>query len=151
MDKAAVFGTADAGSIPAGRAAYWTKWSAQSKYLDKLGTSALLNMKWFVYIVKCRDGYLYTGITQNIKRRLIEHNTDNKLGSKFSRVRRPAELVYKEVSIDKSNALKRELEIKGWSRKKKLELIDGADLNERKWMQTCSWVNEIHEGPVAQR
>lgn len=89
-------------------------------------------MKWYIYILKCKDGYLYTGITQDLQRRLNEHNTDNKLGSKFIRVRRPAKLVYREVIKDKSNALKRELEIKGWSRKKKLNLIFGADLNERK-------------------
>lgn len=82
-------------------------------------------MKWFVYIVKCKDGYLYTGITNNLERRLKEHNLDNKLGSKFVRVRRPAQLIYKEILSDKSKALRRELEIKGWSRKKKLELILG--------------------------
>lgn len=83
-------------------------------------------MNWIVYILKCRDGYLYTGITQDLNRRLKEHNNDDKLGSKFVRVRRPAKLVYLENKRDKSSALKREIEIKGWSRKKKLNLIDGA-------------------------
>ncbi|MBI4990749.1 GIY-YIG nuclease family protein [Candidatus Gottesmanbacteria bacterium] len=85
-------------------------------------------MKWYIYIVKCSDGYLYTGITQNLQRRLTEHNSDDRLGSKFIRVRRPVELAYKEIVNDKSTALKRELEIKGWSRKKKLDLISGAVL-----------------------
>lgn len=83
-------------------------------------------MNWYTYILKCNDGSLYTGITQNLQRRLIEHNSDNRLGSKFIRVRRPAKLVYREITYDKSSALKRELEIKGWSRKKKLNLINGA-------------------------
>lgn len=81
-------------------------------------------MDWYVYIIRCKDGYLYTGITNNINRRLLEHNTNNKLGSKFVRVRRPAELIYKETISNKSSALKREIEIKGWSRIKKLKLIN---------------------------
>jgi len=77
-----------------------------------------------VYVVKCKDGSLYTGITQNIQRRLTEHNYNNKLGSKFIRVRRPVKLVYKEVIENKGLALKRELEIKSWSRNKKLLLVN---------------------------
>jgi putative endonuclease len=79
--------------------------------------------EWFVYIVQCRNGELYTGVTRDITRRLIEHNTDDLLGSKFVRSRRPAALIYKEVLESKSDALKREHEIKSWSRKKKFALI----------------------------
>jgi len=70
---------------------------------------------------------LYTGTTLNLKRRIQEHNYDNKLGSRFVRVRRPVRLIYYEMQVTRSQALKRELEIKGWSRKKKLNLISGAD------------------------
>jgi putative endonuclease len=83
-------------------------------------------MSWFLYIVECADGSLYTGITCNITRRIKEHNTSNKLGSKFTRVRRPVSLVYTEQLKSKSQALRRELEIKSWSRLKKLNLIKKA-------------------------
>ncbi len=85
---------------------------------------------WYVYILKCADEMLYTGITNNLERRIQEHAHDNKLGSKFVRVRRPIKLVYTEEVQTKSQALRRELEIKGWSRKKKLKLITGAVLSE---------------------
>lgn len=97
------------------------------------------NKTWHIYIVKCLDGYLYTGITQNLKRRILQHNTDNKLGSKFVRVRRPVELIYNELAIDKGKALRRELEIKGWSRKKKLQLISD-------WGSSLPLSNEVAKG-----
>jgi putative endonuclease len=78
---------------------------------------------WIVYILQCSDESYYTGVTQNIERRIKEHNTDNKLGSKYVRSKRPARLVYLESAKSKSKALKRENEIKGYSREKKLELI----------------------------
>lgn len=78
---------------------------------------------WYVYILRCRDGSLYAGTTLDLKRRLKEHNEDDKLGSKFVRSRRPVSLVYSEKLPTKNLALKRELEIKGWNRHKKLELI----------------------------
>jgi putative endonuclease len=81
------------------------------------------NREWFVYIVQCRNGELYTGVTRDLARRLKEHNTDNILGSKFVRSRRPASLKYKEIRKSKSDALKREHEIKSWSRKKKFALF----------------------------
>ena len=82
-------------------------------------------MGWIVYIVRCSDGTYYTGIASDLSRRLWEHNTDNKLGSRFVRTRRPVILVYKEIAQSRSAALKRESEIKGWSRKKKKDLITG--------------------------
>jgi len=80
-------------------------------------------MEYFVYIVKCSDETLYTGIATDIKRRLEEHNNSSK-GAKYTRVRRPVELVYSEVCEDRSSATKREYLIKKLSRKEKLELID---------------------------
>ena len=80
-------------------------------------------MKHFVYIVKCRDDSLYTGFTRNPTRRVIEHNTSKK-GAKSIRGKLPAELVYFEEYNTKSEALKREAEIKSWSRVKKLGLIN---------------------------
>jgi putative endonuclease len=81
-------------------------------------------MSWYVYIIECSDKLLYTGVTLDLRRRLVEHNSGGRSGSKFIRARRPVKLVYSETLPDKSLALKRELEIKGWSRKKKLKLIE---------------------------
>ena len=81
-----------------------------------------LEVIWFVYILKCSDDTLYTGITIDLNRRLDEHNNSPK-GAKYTRIRRPLELLYFEEYQDKSSASKRELEIKKLSRGKKLELI----------------------------
>jgi len=80
---------------------------------------------WYVYIVRCRDGFLYTGITDHLEKRLHEHNSC-KRGAKFIKYRRPVELAYKESASDKIQAAKREREIKGWRREKKEELIQAG-------------------------
>ena len=77
--------------------------------------------KWFVYILKCSDKSLYTGMTNDIPHRLKEHNC--KKGSAYVRSRLPAKLVYKEPCKTKSKALKREAEIKSWTREQKIKLI----------------------------
>lgn len=73
-------------------------------------------------MLKCSDNTLYTGITTDLDRRVQEHNTSPK-AAKYTRIRRPVELVYSESTEDKSSASKRELEIKKLSRIQKLELI----------------------------
>ncbi|OYD14261.1 hypothetical protein CH333_08450 [candidate division WOR-3 bacterium JGI_Cruoil_03_44_89] len=78
---------------------------------------------WCVYIIECKDRSLYTGITMNIERRLKEHNS--KKGGKYTKVRNPVKLIYKESYKNKGNALKREIQIKGWSKRKKLALAGG--------------------------
>ncbi len=80
-------------------------------------------MGWYVYIVKCRDNSLYTGITKDIKRRVQEHNFDNKLGARSLRSKRPVTLVYYETFEGQSEAAKREQVIKKWTRKYKLRLV----------------------------
>jgi putative endonuclease len=77
---------------------------------------------WFVYILKCSDDTLYTGITIDLNRRVDEHNSSPK-GAKYTRIRRPLELLYFEEVKDKSSASKREIEIKKLSRAQKLELV----------------------------
>jgi len=77
---------------------------------------------WFVYILKCSDDTLYTGITIDLNRRVDEHNNSPK-GAKYTRIRRPLELLYFEEVKDKSSASKREIEIKKLSRAQKLELV----------------------------
>ena len=81
---------------------------------------------WFVYILRCSDDSLYTGITTDVKRRVKEHN-EGKKGSKCSRSRLPVELVYEEKVPDRSSALKREIEIKRFSKKGKEDLVTGHD------------------------
>jgi len=81
-----------------------------------------MEMSYFVYILECSDGSLYTGITKNISKRLDEHNSSPK-GAKYTKARRPVKLVYEEPSFDRSTASKREYEIKKLTRLKKLQLI----------------------------
>ena len=81
-------------------------------------------MNWYVYIVKCNDDSLYTGITTDLKRRLLEHNTDNLKGAKSLRGKRPVHLVYSEEHKTQFEARKREEAIKNWKRKYKLLLIN---------------------------
>jgi len=77
--------------------------------------------KWFVYILKCSDNSLYTGITTNIVKRIATHNKGT--GAKYTKHRKPVALVYSEPSLDRSSASKREAQIKSLSRLEKLELI----------------------------
>ena len=80
-------------------------------------------MSYFVYILKCSDDTLYTGITTDVKRRVKEHNNSDK-GAKYTKLRRPVEVVYSEESEDRSSASKREYAIKKLKRKEKMELIN---------------------------
>lgn len=76
---------------------------------------------WHLYILRCRDNTLYTGITTDVEKRLEAHRSGK--GAKYTRGRVPLELVYRETCGSHSEALKRELEVKKLSREKKLELI----------------------------
>ncbi|GLX82824.1 GIY-YIG nuclease family protein [Thalassotalea eurytherma] len=78
---------------------------------------------WYVYFVRCADNSLYGGITTDLKRRVAEHNNDNKKGAKYTRTRRPVTLVYSEQCLDKSSAAKREYQIKHLSKKAKELLV----------------------------
>ena len=84
-------------------------------------------MDWNVYIVKCSDKTFYTGITNNIKLRLDTHNASN--GAKYTKSRLPVILVYLERVDGKSNALKREIEIKKLNRSQKIDLINRSNLS----------------------
>ena len=76
---------------------------------------------YFVYILKCKDGSLYTGITTDLKRRFKEHKDG--IGGRYTRAKKVKRLVYSEKHPDRSSASKRESEIKKWSRGKKLKLF----------------------------
>jgi putative endonuclease len=77
---------------------------------------------YYLYILKCSDGSLYTGIAKNLKERLSSHREGT--GSKYVRARLPFKLLYKEKHKNRSLASKREYEIKSWSRDKKIENLD---------------------------
>jgi len=77
---------------------------------------------YHLYILKCKDETLYTGITVNLKRRLGEHN-NSKLGAKYTLARRPVKLVYSKKFRNRSLASKAESRIKKMPRKEKLNLI----------------------------
>ena len=76
---------------------------------------------WYLYILQCGDGSLYTGITTDVEKRLEVHRSGK--GAKYTRGRSPLELKYREACGTPSDALKRELEIKHLSREEKLALI----------------------------
>lgn len=79
-------------------------------------------MSWFVYILKCADGTLYTGITTNVEKRVAQHNGEKPGGAKYTAHKRPVEMCYVELAGTRSQATLRELEIKKLSRDRKLLL-----------------------------
>lgn len=79
---------------------------------------------WYVYILECANGSLYTGITNNLERRLKQHN-DGK-GAKYTKMRRPVKLVFSAEAIDKSSAAREEYRIKQLKRIDKLKLINNT-------------------------
>ena len=80
--------------------------------------------KWYVYIAITETGYYYTGISNDVFKRIDAHNLGK--GAKFSRMHGKFKLLYSSAAMTKSNALKREIQIKGWTRDKKQKLIAGA-------------------------
>lgn len=80
------------------------------------------NKQWCVYVLKCRNNYLYVGITNNIDKRLNEHESGS--GSKFVRSWRPFELVKTIFCENRSEALKLEYALKRLKRNKKIEMLD---------------------------
>ena len=81
-----------------------------------------METKHFIYIVRCRDGSLYTGYTNDIPARVEKHNSGK--GAKYTKTRRPVTLVYQETFETKSEAMKREYQIKTFTRIQKLQLIE---------------------------
>ena len=77
---------------------------------------------WFVYMLRCADGSLYTGITTDLSRRLAEHNGEGGLGARYTRGRRPVTLAYSESAGSRAEAAQREAAIKQLDRARKLAL-----------------------------
>ncbi len=80
-----------------------------------------MDKTWYLYILECRDGTLYTGITDDVQRRLGQHNEGK--GAKYTRGRGPVKLVHQEVCGSHSAALHREIDIKKLTRTQKLKYI----------------------------
>lgn len=80
-------------------------------------------MMWYVYILRCADNSLYTGITTALERRLKEHNECNKKGAKYTRVRRPVCLAYSEQQLNRQEASRREYQLKKLTKAKKELLV----------------------------
>lgn len=80
-----------------------------------------MEKKWVLYILRCGDGSLYTGITTDLEHRLAMHRSGK--GAKYTRGRTPLELVYREECEDHGGALRRELAVKALSREEKMALI----------------------------
>jgi len=98
--------------------------------MDEVEASSSADM-WFVYIVRCDDNSLYTGIAKDVERRLEQHNAGT--ASRYTRSRMPVSLEYREQQPNQSMALKRELAIKALSRKAKEALIqEGNDRDSTK-------------------
>jgi putative endonuclease len=85
-------------------------------------------IRWYLYVAKCSDGSFYTGITTDVARRLNEHNTASS-GAKYTRSRRPVELVFHEEYSSQSEALKAEYSFKKLSRKQKLRIISSGSID----------------------
>jgi len=80
---------------------------------------------WFLYLIRCKHGRLYTGITTDVERRFEEHKSSNKKGSKYLRGKAPLKLVMKKKIGNKSLALKIEAKVKKLSKVEKELLVDG--------------------------
>lgn len=81
---------------------------------------------WYIYILRCSDNTLYTGVTTDCERRLHEHN-HTKRGARYTRARRPVTLAYSETAQDRTAAQQREAQIKRLSPRQKAALISGSD------------------------
>jgi len=82
-----------------------------------------MDCAWHVYILRCADETLYTGIARDLQKRLMQHNGEQAGGSKYTRSRRPVQLAWADVVPDRATALQREAAIKKLRRPEKLRLI----------------------------
>lgn len=88
-----------------------------------------MSQPWYVYLLRCADNSLYCGVTTDLARRVIEHNQSPTRGAKYTRVRRPVELVYSETHTSKSLACQREYAIKKQSKIRKEALVNQQQQN----------------------
>jgi len=88
--------------------------------LDEVKVITVSN--WFVYMLRCADNSLYTGVTTDVERRLVEHNAKKSV-TKYTRVRQPVSVAYYEKSESRSDACKREAELKKLTKKQKEAIV----------------------------
>lgn len=81
---------------------------------------------WYVYMVRCVDGSLYTGVATDLARRVREHNGEGSAGARYTRARRPVQLVYREVVASRAAAVRREMAIKRLPKSSKEALVAAA-------------------------
>lgn len=81
---------------------------------------------WHVYILSCADGTLYTGVARDVQKRLLQHNGEQVGGPKYTRGRRPVQLLWSDTASDRSTAQQREAAIKKLSRQDKLQLVESG-------------------------
>ena len=93
----------------------------------KQSTTKVNTTLWFLYMVRCAKGQLYTGITTDVARRFSEHQSGSAKSAKFLRGKGPLTLVYSETVGSHSDALKREIALKKWPRAQKLALIAAVE------------------------
>jgi len=77
---------------------------------------------WFVYILLCSDKSFYTGVSNNPQKRFLDHK--NGKGGRYTRSHKPIKMIFQESYSNKTDALKRERQIKGWSRSKKIKILE---------------------------
>lgn len=87
-------------------------------------TESSSESEWSVYLLQCADGTLYTGVTTDVKRRLRQHNGELKGGASYTRARRPVTIVWCESCSNRSDAQRREAQIRRLSRREKLAMVD---------------------------
>jgi len=92
---------------------------------------------WFLYLLRCRDGSLYTGVTTDVPRRLRQHG-DGK-ASAYTRSRRPVRLLYQEPHPDRSSALKREAQVKRWPPAAKQKLAQRSRVKGARHLLPATW------------
>ena len=85
---------------------------------------------WYLYMVRCADDTIYTGISIDVSARVTKHNSGR--GAKYTSTRLPVRLIYSESQPDRITAMKREIQVKRWSRKLKDNLAQGFSLQEAK-------------------
>lgn len=77
---------------------------------------------WFVYVLLCEDGSFYTGASNDVEKRFLDHKKGK--GGKYTRSHKPVRIIYSEKLASRSDALKREIEIKSWTREKKIRVLE---------------------------
>jgi len=82
-----------------------------------------MQQQWFTYLLRCSDNTLYAGVTTDLTRRLLEHNNSNKLGAKYTRVRRPVSLAYAEHNLNRKAACQREYQLRKLTKSQKEYLV----------------------------